>query len=221
VKIKNYVRVCSRSLLLLGVVFAVSTQAEDSLSPHQTVGNASDQLLNLIQKTKALDTVDDSVFFSEVTAVLDPFVDFTAIARSVMAVHYKRASDEQREKFSTAFKGGLVRAYSKALLQFGDGGVNVLAPTSAPRNPKRPTVKMEILSEAGKIYPVSYSMAQSDDGHWRMRNVIINGLNIGLTFRNQFSASMKAKKNDLDAVITGWSKLVESEATQSTENSQS
>jgi len=217
VHIKSCLGACL--LLFLGHVLAVSAHAEEGLSPHQTVERASDQLLAMIQKTKALETLDDSVFFTEVTSVLDPFVDFTAIARSVMAVHYKRASNEQREKFSLAFKGGLVRAYSKALLQFGDGGVRVLDPTAAPRNPRRPTVKMEIISGAGKIYPVSYSMAQSADGLWRMRNVIINGLNIGLTFRNQFSASMKAKKNDLDAVITGWSKLVESEATQSTESS--
>ena len=216
--IKSSARIGSTWLLLLGVICAVSVGAQEGLSPHQTVEQASDQLLAVIQKTKALDTMDDSIFFAEVTTVLDPFVDFTAIARSVMAVHYKRASDEQREKFSTAFKGGLVRAYSKALLTFGDGGINVLAPVSPPRNPRRPTVKMEIISEAGKIYPVSYSMAQSDDGFWKMRNVIINGLNIGLTFRNQFSASMKAKKNDLDAVITGWSKLVESEAVRSSEN---
>jgi len=214
---KTTARACFKWILPLGLIFAISIRAEEGQSPHQTVGQASDELLALIQKTKALETVDDAVFFSEVTSVLDPFVDFTAIARSVMAVHYKRASDEQREKFSTAFKGGLVRAYSKALLEFGDGGVNVLKPTSEPRNPRRPTVKMEIVSEAGKIYPVSYSMAQSNDGHWRMRNVIINGLNIGLTFRNQFSASMKAKKNDLDAVISGWSKLVESETIKSNE----
>ena len=209
----------SKLLLVLSFAFTASLLAEESLTPHQTVEHASDQLLALIKKTKALETVEESVFFADVTSVLDPFVDFKAISRSVMAVHYKRASDEQREKFSEAFRGGLVRAYSKALLEFGDGGVNVLPETAPPRNPKRPTVKMEISSEEGKIYPVSYSMALSTDGAWRMRNVIINGLNIGLTFRNQFSASMKEKKNDLDGVITGWSKLVESEAVQATEGS--
>ncbi len=204
-------------LLLFGIALTGSLMAEESLTPHQTVERASDQLLELIKKTKAQETVEDSVFFADVTSVLDPFVDFPAISRSVMAVHYKRASSDQREKFSAAFKRGLVRAYSKALLQFGDGGVKVLPDTAPPRNPKRPTVKMEISSEEGNIYPVSYSMALSTDGVWKMRNVIINGLNIGLTFRNQFSASMKEKKNDLDGVISGWSKLVESEAVQATE----
>jgi len=127
-----------------------------------------------------------------------------------MAVHYKRAQDDQRQRFAVSFKRGLVRTYAKALLQFGDGGVKVIEPTAPPRNPKRPTVKMEVRTTSGKVYPVSYSMAVDKAGNWKMRNVIINGINIGLTFRSQFGAAMKENKNDLDVVIDGWSKLVES-----------
>ncbi|MBV1906758.1 MAG: ABC transporter substrate-binding protein [Pseudomonadales bacterium] len=204
-------------LMLLATTANALAVAEIQKTPYETVELASDQLLALIKQTIAQEPTDEEIFYSAVTEVLDPFIDFNAIARSVMAVHYKRATDEHRAAFTASFKTGLVRTYSKALLKFGSGGVKVLAPTTAPRNPKRPTVKMEIRSDAGKIYPVSYSMGLSDDGNWKMRNVIVNGLNIGLTFRSQFSASMKQHRNDLDAVIAGWSALVESESARSIE----
>ena len=192
----------------IACLFSLMSLAAD-MSPHETVRRASELLLDVIEESQAYAETDEARFYSAVTEVLDPFVDFTAIARSVMAVHYKRATDEQRERFTTSFKSGLVRTYAKALLEFGDGGVDVIPPTTAPRNPERPTVKMEIRTTSGKVYPVSYSMALDKRGQWRMRNVIINGINIGLTFRSQFSAAMKKKKNNVDSVVDGWAALVE------------
>jgi phospholipid transport system substrate-binding protein len=36
-------------------------------------------------------------------------------------------------------------------------------------------------------------------------NVIVNGINLGLTFRNQFDQAMRDNSRDYDAVIDGWS----------------
>ena len=53
-------------------------------------------------------------------------------------------------------------------------------------------------------------MRLGDDGSWRMYNIIINGINIGLTYRNQFASAMKAPENNgsLDAVINGWGETI-------------
>jgi phospholipid transport system substrate-binding protein len=53
------------------------------------------------------------------------------------------------------------------------------------------------------------------DGNWRMRNVIINGINIGKLFRDQFAQSMREHGNDLNQVIDTWAETV-SKAKQST-----
>ena len=46
------------------------------------------------------------------------------------------------------------------------------------------------------------------DGQWKVRNVIVEGINIGLLFRDQFAQAMKANRNDLDAVIDNWGSVV-------------
>ena len=46
-------------------------------------------------------------------------------------------------------------------------------------------------------------MYLNDLGEWKLINIIINGVNLGLTFRNQFYSLMK-KENDLDKVIDKW-----------------
>ena len=39
-------------------------------------------------------------------------------------------------------------------------------------------------------------------------NVIINGINVGKLFRDQFAQSMQSNRNDLDKTIAGWAELV-------------
>jgi len=54
---------------------------------------------------------------------------------------------------------------------------------------------------------VSYTMVQLD-GQWKLRNVIINGINVGKLFRDQFADSMQRNGNDLDKTIDGWAEVV-------------
>ncbi len=143
--------------------------------------------------------------------MLDPTIDFDTFSRGVMAVYYKRATPAQRDQFETTFKTGLIRTYGKALLDFGDEKHRRCCRRNAPRQqPDRDSVKMEVRSKEGKVYPVIYSMRLGDDGSWRMYNIIINGINIGLTYRNQFASAMNAPENhgSLDAVINGWGETI-------------
>jgi len=86
----------------------------------------------------------------------------------------------------------------------------VLPAEHPSKQPDRDSVKMEVHSKEGKVYPVIYSMRLGDDGSWRMYNIIINGINIGLTYRNQFASAMNAPENkgSLDAVINGWGETI-------------
>ena len=52
----------------------------------------------------------------------------------------------------------------------------------------RASVGMEVRDSKGTVYPVSYTMVQLD-GQWKLRNVIINGINVGKLFRDQFAVA--------------------------------
>ncbi|NJN50760.1 MAG: ABC transporter substrate-binding protein, partial [Gammaproteobacteria bacterium] len=195
---------------LLGSALHAAEPELPADGPHATVRRATDDLIAVIEAGKTYFDTDPEKFYSEIERVLDPIVDFESFARGVMAVYYRKASPAQRVRFHDTFKSGLVRTYGKALLDFGDQEIVVLPPDKPARQPDRDSVTMEVRSSEGKIYPVVYSMARGDGGRWRMRNIIINGINIGLTYRNQFASAMKSPKNrnDLDAVIDEWSVTV-------------
>jgi phospholipid transport system substrate-binding protein len=48
-------------------------------------------------------------------------------------------------------------------------------------------------------------MARKKTGQWMVVNVVINGINLGKTFRNQFVQSAQRAGGDVDQVINGWS----------------
>jgi len=192
------------------VIVALSVlcgSASADTSARDVIQKASDDLVNVINDGKTYFANDPERFYDQVYNVLNPVIDFESFARGVMAVNAKRASPEQRKRFEETFKRGLMRTYGKALLEFDQEKIVVLSDDKGQRDPTKPTVRMEVHTKAGKIYPVDYAMAKSADGAWRMRNIVINGINIGLTYRNQFASSMKTQ-GDLDKVINGWAQTI-------------
>lgn len=172
----------------------------------QLVQQTTDEMLALIDGAEFYVDEDPERFYREVEALLRPVVDFPRFARSVMAVHYRDATMEQRERFADGFKWSLVKTYALALTEYNDGNAAIIPSGRPARRPDRASVKQEIRS-GGEIYPVVYSMALSEeDGGWRLRNIIINGINMGLTYRNQFASAMQDPRyeGDMDRVIEGW-----------------
>lgn len=82
--------------------------------------------------------------------------------------------------------------------------IRVLDNQQASRFDDQASVAMEVVASDGTVYPVSYSL-RLDDDQWKVVNVIVNGINLGLTFRNQFDQAMRDNGRDYDAVIDGWS----------------
>ena len=133
-------------------------------------------------------------------------VDSAGISRSIMTVKYsRRASDEQLKRFEDNFKRSLMQFYGNALLEYDNQSIRVL-PAKA-EGADRASVGMEVRDSKGTVYPVSYTMVQLD-GQWKLRNVIINGINVGKLFRDQFADSMQRNGNDLDRTIDGWAEVV-------------
>ncbi len=174
---------------------------------HEVVQQTTSQLLEDLQANKAQYRSDPAAFYGALERILGPVVDVEGIARGVMTVRYSRqATDEQMLRFQESFKQSLMQFYGNALLEYNNQDIRVL-PAGGQQDPQRTAVNMEITDGNGTLYPLSYTMVLQD-GSWKMRNVIINGINIGKLFRDQFAQSMQNHRNDLDKVIDTWSDTV-------------
>ena len=202
----------SRWLLALVLCFVmVPAQAEanaPSQTPEQLIRQSVDNLMGQIEGRRAYfsDNVDELEALVEDN--LKDVADFRYIGASVMGRYFRNASPAQRSRFAEIFRQTLIDTYAKGLVTFDYREVRVLDSQQASRQPDQASVDMEVVANDGAVYPVSYSLRLSD-GEWKVVNVIVNGINLGLTFRNQFDQAMRDNGRDYDATIDGWSPEVD------------
>ncbi|TLX65347.1 toluene tolerance protein [Stutzerimonas nosocomialis] len=192
---------------LLVLLASVPMVALAAPSAHQVIQQTTDELLADLKKNKERYRSEPGAFYDALNTILGPVVDAEGISRSIMTVRYSRqASPEQMKRFEENFKRSLMQFYGNALLEYNNQQIRVL-PASGKQDPERTSVGMEVVDRQGTVYPVQYTMVNLG-GEWRVRNVIINGINVGKLFRDQFADTMQRNGGDLDKTIDGWAQVV-------------
>ena len=174
---------------------------EPKISPENTVRLATERLFEIAKTNEPLLVKKPEVFYDTITKTLETNTDFQGFAKGVMAKYYRLATEDQRTKFAEKFKLSLAQTYSKALLEFDRDSIKVKS--SEIENINRAKVLVEIKSSSGSTYPIIYSLSLIED-RWYLRNLVVNGINLGLQFRSQFNSSFQLYKGDLDRVIKEW-----------------
>ena len=187
-----------------GLLALVVTQLSAAPSPFESVQASTEQLLEKLVEVQPIYKNDKAKFFQEVDSSLAPFIDFKGFSRGVMAKYYRRASDQQKARFAGVFRNSLIKTYAKALVEFDNPQVIVKQDKKPQKDPRKARVSLEVYGKDGSVYPVEYSLVLMNE-QWKLRNLVIDGINIGLQFRSQFTAYMQQYKNDIDKVIDSWS----------------
>ena len=52
-----------------------------------------------------------------------------------------------------------------------------------------------------------YQMGRDRSGEWKLRNMIIENVNLGEIYCSQFESAARKQDGDLDAVIANWSAI--------------
>lgn len=196
-------------LLLAGM--ATATAAPALPPPHQVVEKATSEVLGRIVSERPKFEKDPDYLYVIIEENLVPYVDFDRIARRVMAKYYQKATPEQRKRFGAAFKQSLIRAYGSALGNYNDQKFEVVKPGRGEVQPERASVNMNITMRDGTVYRVQYQMFSNADGAWKLENLVLEGINLGLTYRNNFAEMYGQYGGDIDKVISHWSSRVDAE----------
>lgn len=180
--------------------------AAGAAEPDEVVRTVSEDVLGIISEHRERYDENPDAYYAAVDERMAGFVDYDAIARAVMNQYWDDATPAQRERFVGTFRRSLVRSYARALMEFEHERIEVLPVLEEHRRGNRALVRMEITGTNGRSYQLRYSMAESPEGAWQVRNVIVDGVNLGVTYRNQFASAMQSPEGGtIDAVIDSWS----------------
>ncbi len=206
------------SLCLIVAGARAEGQAAETTA-HDVVRETSQQVMAVVEEAESYADEDPERYFGEVQQILDPVIDFRGFARGVMGPYasserYRSLDDAGRvqlraqlDRFTEVMRVGLVRTYSKGLLAFGGSRIEVSQPSPDEAQQSRVSVEQLIFSDETQPYIVMYQMGRSKSGEWKLRNVIIESVNLGEIYRNQFQAAARKADGDLDQVIDSWSAI--------------
>lgn len=194
-------------LMMFSIAAAEASSVEDDVK--KIVEDSTSLLVQKLNQEKATYAENPERFYSEMDAALSELVDFKRIAARVMGKSARAATKDQRSRFLDSFKQSLYVAYSKALVESGAFEINVEDVKVNPRSDKKASVNLVVTSASGNQYPVVYSMNYGKNKVWMLENVIVNGVNVGLAFRDRFSQEMRQQQGDIDKVIANWTAQID------------
>lgn len=192
------------ALLLLGTVGFAAANAVDPKQEraHDVVEDATEVMFALVREHNG-GRDDRQAYFDAIEGVLEPVVDFSFIARAVMGSHRENASSEQVEAFTEVFKRGLVETYARGIANYTDADISIRPPADEDQGERRVSVNQEVRHD-GSRYRLTYTMMQNRSGEWKLVNLVLDGVNLGQSFRSQFNQAARKYDNDIDRVIENW-----------------
>lgn len=198
-----------RALLVVGLVVFSQAQAFTPSKPAgQSVMDGVNAVLEVVRKyTDNGGDSDRQAYLDEVGEVLDPLIGYTVIVSRIMGQELLSSSSQaQKLRFLEVFKRSMINTYAGGLYNFGSFDVELLPSQNEGDNTVRNTrVNLNVVSPDGQEYPMTQSVYYSREADdWRMQNVIVNGVNLGVTFKSQFDQIYRDTGGDLDATIDEW-----------------
>ncbi|UZJ44824.1 ABC transporter substrate-binding protein [Marinimicrobium sp. C6131] len=193
--------------LMAGCLMAANLWAAEPVNPkqetpHELIEEVTEVLFDVVQEYNG-GSENAERYYDEIQGILEPVVDFEFIAKAVMGSHRSEASDEQVDTFVQVFKRGLVTTYAKGIANYVDSEISIRPPSEDIEGKRRVSVDQEVKHE-GSTYRLSYTMAKNRSGEWKLINLVLDGVNLGRSFRSQFGQAAKKYDGDLDKVIDNW-----------------
>ena len=189
-------------LNILFVLISYPVIADEN--PYIFIDNNAQLLVKTLQENKELFKSDPVKFEDAVKVIYEPIIDFRRVSASVMGKkYYLAATVDQRKSFQEIFKQSLLDTYAETLAQWDDQIIETIFPDEDIEKEIKNAEVKQLLITSDAEYPIIYKLRWSN-GEWKIINIIINGVNLGLTFRNQFKALADQYNENMSLTIANW-----------------
>lgn len=192
-----------KSIAFFISLFLLHGNLDAESNPHKFIDSQAQSMVSIITDNQALYLRNPQQFKDKINEVFEPMVDFRRVGASVMGKKYYLASTKsQRLSFIQSFKTSLLDTYASTLAQWGDQKIVTVFP-DINEYKKVEDVQQNLITSSN-TYPITYKVRQDKNGNWLIINIIVNGVNLGLTFRNQFQALAIKHDENIDEIIKHW-----------------
>ena len=176
-------------------------------NPYNFIDVNAQKMVIVLKENKSLFIEDRELYEQKIKEIFEPMIDFRRVAATVMGKKYYLASSkEQRSEFVDIFKDSLLDTYAETLAQWENQTITTIFPINMQDQfyELKNIEVQQTLNTGSSKYPISYKLRKNKDNSWSIVNIIVNGVNLGLTFKNQFQALASKNNGDIEATLKGW-----------------
>ena len=177
---------------------------QDLRDPYNFIDSNAQKMVFVLTINSELFETDRETYEQKIKDIFEPMIDFRRVAASVMGKkYYLLATKDQRTQFVEIFKDSLLDTYAETLAQWGDSTISTQFEDDFSYKELKTVEVKQTLDTGSSKYPISYKLRKDKEG-WKIINIIINGVNLGLTFRNQFQALAISNNEKIESTIDNW-----------------
>lgn len=146
-------------------------------SPTSQIQQIVNSVLEVLNRTD----IDYATKRQEVSGLVQKHIDIESMSQRTLGVHWKSASDEQRERFSSLFVQVLERTYLNRIEDYSGGKVDYLKERVKG---DKAIVDTQFVSDKLEI-PVQYKMVLGGSG-WEIYDVVIENVSLIRNYRSSY-----------------------------------
>ena len=191
--------------LILGMLALAPLAHADTPAPASAqvlVVDTSKSLLNAMKARNSEIKQDKSIAYQLVDDIVLPHIDFRRIGRLVLGKYWRRANENQRERFTAEFRDFLIRTYVTAMVEFSDQIIshadNVRYLPFRGDDPEDVTVRMEINLPDRPPVSVLYRLYLKESA-WKIYDLSVEGISLATTYRSSFASAIR--RGGIDKLI--------------------
>lgn len=181
--------------LLLTASLLLPAMGYAETDPRETLQVSIEGLVEEFSTRRSEFEADRSKLYDFAEQAIDDNWDFGKMAQLVLGKNWRHISDDQKARFTEAFKDLLIRTYSTTMFKYtGKEAITLEEPVYRDEKKNRAVVNAKgDLGDGSEPIPLSFSMFLDDDGKWRIYNVTAAGISLVTTYRSSYGQIIAAK----------------------------
>jgi phospholipid transport system substrate-binding protein len=133
--------------------------------------------------------------------VFTRYVDIEWVGQFVLGRHWRKASEDQKQRFIASYRSFMVGGYTSRLRQYSGDNYSVSAPRSLGNG--RSALTMQVQRDAGAPVVIDYKIRQSGQG-FKIYDLVVEGISLITTQRSEFDSVVN--RQGLDFLIQALAK---------------
>ena len=196
--LKKYFNFLSFLALFL-FLSSFSSAIEPDVFVQSTVNRASQTLSKDISKKEKM---------LELQELAKDTVDINGIGFYTLGKYRKEISDEQKKRYSKLFKDYFLKSFSSRLSEYSNPKINVI---SKDKKNDKYTIVSSILvaTEDRPEVKIDWRIYTKDPEKPLIRDLIIEGLSLARTQKEEFASIIKSNDNNIDALFVSLQKFID------------